>query len=90
MLSRAAAKDLDQLPLRLLDQLKSKHFLALAIDPRGAGRPKKGQLAGLYGYEFGPRGGYRLLYDVLDEKRLVLIIAIGPHDQAYRRATRRR
>ncbi len=55
----AAEKDLDDLPARLLDALKDRHFPAIAATPREAGRPKRGALAELWGYDFGPRGGYR-------------------------------
>ncbi len=90
MLSRAAAKDLQRLPPKLIEHLQNKCLPALSTNPRGVGNPKHGTLAGLYSYNFGPRGGYRLVYEVIDGERLVLVIALGPHDQAYRRASRRR
>jgi len=90
VLSRAAAKDLQKLPHKLIDQLQSRCLPALSVNPRSAGNPKHGPLTGLYSYNFGPRGGYRIVYEVLDSEHLVLVIAIGPHDQAYRRARRRR
>lgn len=86
----AAEKDLNNLPTRLLDALENTHFPRIAGNPRADARPKSGRLAGIWGYDFGPRGGYRILYEILDDTRQVLLIAIGPHDQAYRRAARRR
>lgn len=90
VLSRAAAKDLQRLPPKLIEQLQNRCLPALSVNPRSAGNPKHGPLAGLYSYNFGPRGGYRIVYEIIDSKRLVLVIALGPHDQAYRRARRRR
>jgi mRNA-degrading endonuclease RelE of RelBE toxin-antitoxin system len=89
VLSSAAQRDLDALPPNLLTALQTAHLPRIAADPRAAGRPKKGRLAGIYGYDFGPRRGYRVLYEVVDARRIVLVLAIGPHDQAYRRAERR-
>ncbi len=89
ILSTAAQRDRDALPANLLSALENIHFARIADRPREVGRPKKGRLAGIFGYNFGPRRGYRVLYEVLDAKRLVLVIAVGPHDQAYRRAERR-
>nr|BAL59559.1 hypothetical conserved protein [Candidatus Acetothermum autotrophicum] len=89
VLSRAAAKDLQRLPRKLIAHLQNRGFPALADNPHGAGHPKHGPLAGLYSYNFGPHGGYRVVYEILDSERLILVIAIGPHDQAYRRAARR-
>jgi mRNA-degrading endonuclease RelE of RelBE toxin-antitoxin system len=90
VLSSWAKRDLDDLPSSLLASLRDIHFPRIAANPRDVGRPKKGRLSGVLGYDFGPRHGYRVLYEILDAKRIVLVIAIGPHDQAYRRAQRRR
>lgn len=90
ILSSAAQRDLDDLPSPLLSSLGSTHFPRIGAQPREVDRPKKGRLSGVFGYDFGPRGGCRILYEVLDAKRLVLVIAVGPHDQAYRKAERRR
>lgn len=89
-LSQASQRDLDDLPARMLDELASKHFPRISQDPRKVGRPKSGVLSGIWGYDFGPKGGYRILYEIHDKERIVLVIAIGPHDQAYRKASRRR
>ena len=88
-MSRAAKRDLDDVPNRLLDALIQRHFPRIAANPRAVGRPKSGRLRGVWGYDFGPRGGYRILYEIFDGEREVLIIAIGSHDKAYRRALRR-
>ena len=90
LLSSAAQRDLDSLSPDLLSALQNTHFPRIGAQPRTVGRRKKGRLAGIFGYDFGPRQGYRVLYEVLDTKRIVLVIAIGTHDQAYRKAERRR
>ena len=89
VLSTAAQRDLNALPPTFLSTLQKTHFPRIAAQPRSVGRPKKGHLSGVYGYDCGPRRAYRVLYEVLDTKRLVLVIAIGTHDQAYRKAERR-
>jgi mRNA-degrading endonuclease RelE of RelBE toxin-antitoxin system len=49
-ISRAAEKDIDDLPGRLLDDLTQKHFPRIADNPRVFGRPKSGRLTGVWGY----------------------------------------
>ena len=90
VLSSAAERDLDDLHANLLSTLRTTHFPRIAENPREVGRPKKGRLAGVLGYDFGPRRAYRILYEVFDAERIVLVIAIGTHDQAYRSAEKRR
>jgi mRNA-degrading endonuclease RelE of RelBE toxin-antitoxin system len=88
VISSAAQRDLDGLPQNLLSALRTTHFPRIAANPRDVGRPKKGRLAGVFGYDFGPRQGHRILYEILEAKRIVLVIAIGTHDQACRSAER--
>ena len=68
ILSAAADRDLNDLPASLLSSLRTTHFPRIGANPRDLGRPKKGRLAGIFGYDFGPRRGYRILYEVLDAK----------------------
>ncbi|MGI8550243.1 MAG: type II toxin-antitoxin system RelE family toxin [Dehalococcoidia bacterium] len=87
----SAAKDLLKLTRRnqpLLHALVTVHIPAILRDPYAAGEPKKGSLAGVRAFDL--RQGnvaYRLVYKV--ETDLVIFIAIGPHDAAYARASRR-
>lgn len=73
----------------MLDELAKKHFPAISSAPRKVGKPKKGILLGVWGYNWGPKGGYRILYEIYEKEKIVLVIAIGAHDQAYRKAGHR-
>lgn len=88
-LSIAAKKDLTSFSSNVLDELANKHFPEISRAPRKVGKPKKGILSGVLGYNWGPKGGYRILYEIYENEKVVLIIAIGAHDQAYRKASRR-
>jgi mRNA-degrading endonuclease RelE of RelBE toxin-antitoxin system len=72
-------------------RLIAEHVPAIVRDPKAVGETKRGDLSGLRAYGFTFRGVvYRLAYRVDDTRRLVLILAIGVHDEAYRRARDRR
>lgn len=87
----AAARDLFKLTRHnqpLLHAVATVHVPAILRDPFAAGEPKKGDLAHVRAYDLSLKGvAYRLIYQI--EGDLVLFIAIGTHDEAYRRASRR-
>lgn len=87
----AAAKDMFKLTRHnqpLLDEIVATHIPAILRDPHKAGKPKKGDLAHVRAYDLKAKGvAYRLVYEV--EGDVVRFIAIGPHDAAYERASRR-
>ncbi|MDP9374768.1 MAG: type II toxin-antitoxin system RelE/ParE family toxin [Chloroflexota bacterium] len=88
----AAARDLEKLTRRnhaLLMALVTTHIPALLADPLAAGEKKKGHLAHVRAYPFkADNVAYRLVYQV--EEDVVTLLAIGPHDEAYAKAARRR
>ena len=74
----------------MLILLATKIIPAVLPDPRRAGNPKHGDLAGVYAVAFSEGGtAYRLAYTVNDERQLAEFIAFGPHDAAYANAKRR-
>lgn len=87
----AAARDLYKLTRhnpRLLHAIATIHIPAILRDPYLVGELKKGDLAHVRAYNLTIEGvAYRLVYAVEDD--VVIIIALGPHDVAYRRARRR-
>ena len=88
----AAARDLERLcrhnPAPLL-AIAIEHIPAILADPLAAGQKKQGDLAHVRAYGFTERRvAYRLVYTV--EGEVVTFVAIGPHDEAYARAARRR
>ncbi len=88
----AAARDLFKLTRHnhpLLAEIVTGHIPSLLQDPLAAGEPKRGDLAGVRAYNLNFKGvAYRIVYSVSAD--VVLFIAIGPHDDAYNRAARRR
>ncbi len=72
-------------------RLIAEHIPAIVHDPKAVGETKRGDLAGLGAYGFSFRGvAYRVVYRVDDEPSRVVVLAIGIHDEAYRRARDRR
>jgi mRNA-degrading endonuclease RelE of RelBE toxin-antitoxin system len=91
--STSAAGDLEKLVKHnpaLAVQLIVEHCPAIARDPQAAGEKKQGDLAGLRAYGFTFRGvAYRIVYEVDESRQRAIILAIGVHDVAYRRARNR-
>ncbi len=87
----AAARDLFKLTRHnqpLLHALVTEHIPAILKHPLVEDNPKKGPLAGLRAYDLMVKSvSYRLVYAVRED--LITFVAIGPHDEAYARATRR-
>lgn len=78
----SAQRDLDSLPLQEVKRL-ALHLSHLADDPRPFGVQK---LTGTGGYRIRV-GSYRILYEVNDKSRMVLIYQIKHHREAYRRTS---
>jgi mRNA interferase RelE/StbE len=76
---KSVAKDLRHVPnddvVRILERIR-----ALADDPRPAGCEK---LSGLERYRI-RQGVYRIVYEVLDHKLVVLVVKIGHRRDVYR------
>ena len=88
--TQSCAKDLYKLSRHrdLLTALITTHMPAILADPHGAGEKKKGDLADVRARNINVKGvAYRLIYRI--EEDTVLFVALGPHDAAYARASRR-
>jgi mRNA interferase RelE/StbE len=76
---KSVAKDLRRIPnadvARILDRIR-----ALADDPRPSGCEK---LSGLERYRV-RQGVYRIVYEVLDQRLIVLVVKIGHRRDIYR------
>lgn len=87
----SAARDLHKLTRRnhpFLLAIVLTHIPAILEDPYETGAPKKGDLAGLRAYNIRLQDvAYRLVYAI--EGDVVVFVAVGPHDTAYKRAGRR-
>jgi mRNA-degrading endonuclease RelE of RelBE toxin-antitoxin system len=86
----SAADDLDKLVKRntsLATRLITEHIPAIAREPNAAGPKKRGDLAYVRAYGFTFRSIVcRVAYTVSDDPPIVTFVAIGVHDEAYRRA----
>jgi mRNA interferase RelE/StbE len=52
----------------------------IAFDPRGAGKPLKGNLQGNWSARC---GDYRIIYTILDEKVIVYVVKIAHRKEVY-------
>ena len=83
------AKAIRKLDLPLQRMLKEK-FQKIAESPHKGDALTK-DLLGLWSYHFSYRGvAYRIIYEIYEEKLLVLIILVGARENIYERLRRRR
>jgi mRNA-degrading endonuclease RelE of RelBE toxin-antitoxin system len=87
----SAAYDLHKLTRRnqpLLRAIVLTHIPTALLNPYEAGAQKNGDLAGLHACNIRLQDvAYRLVYAI--EEQLVVFVAIGRHDRAYPRVSRR-
>ena len=83
--------DFAERQLRKLDRPVQRRILDWLDDriegcksPRHFGEPLKGDRSGLWRYRV---GDYRILCDILDQKVVVLVLAIGHRRQIYQRGS---
>lgn len=87
-LSKAGGRDIRKLSRQVQEELP-KHFEILSADPR-QGETLRGILQGLWKYEFSFGGSaYRIAYEILDNKKTVLVIMVGSRENFYNRLRRR-
>ena len=71
--------------LRKLDKSTVKKILNrietyLARDPRGLGKPLKGEFQGYWRYRW---GDYRVIYEISRQEILILVLRIGNRKDVY-------
>jgi len=71
--------------LKKLDKSTVKKILArietyLAADPRGLGKPLKGEFLGYWRYRW---GDYRVIYKISEREILIIILCIRHRKEAY-------
>lgn len=71
--------------LKNLDKSTRKKILVriestLAIDPKGLGKPLKGDFQGYWRYRW---GDYRAIYKISEKEILILILPIGHRKDVY-------
>ena len=88
--TEAAERDLMRSRRRFpqtFDEIGAVHVSRLEADPWSTTEPLRGDLADYRSYHFGRRPEWRMIVRII--QRVVLVIALGPHDEGYRRAKNR-
>jgi mRNA interferase RelE/StbE len=73
---------LNRLPDKVRAAVVETIIGSIAEDPRRAGKPLKGELEGLYAAR---RGEFRVIYEIDEEDRVVLVYRAQHQRSAYRR-----
>lgn len=74
-------RHLNRLPIRVRDAALTSIFGPIAENPQRLGKPLVGELDGLYSAR---RGGYRIVYEIFEDDRIVLIHRIQHRGDVYR------
>lgn len=80
-LTSAAARGMDRLPPRVIPAVIEFLYGPLTDEPRQVGRPLRGDFSGLLGAR---RGDYRILYEIREEPRIVVVHRVAHRADAYR------
>jgi len=80
-LSSPAVRNLDRLPPRVVPAVVEFLYGPLADDPKRVGKLLRGALEGIYSAR---RGDYRVLYELIDDRQLVLVVRIAHRTAANR------
>ena len=71
----------DQLPRRIHDAALETIFGTIADNPHRSGKPLRGELEGLHSAR---RGDFRVIYEILDDERVVLVHRVQHRRDVYR------
>ena len=77
----SARRDLRGVPPRIVPAIIEFVYGDLARQPRRVGKPLQRELEGLWGARRGP---YRIIYEILDDRLLVLIVHVAHRADVYR------
>lgn len=83
-------KEIARFDKSLRRDIRDKHIPRILSDPHRAGKNLSGRLSGLKSYTFtANRVEYRLVYDIVEEKVVVLFLMAGSRENFYERLLRR-
>lgn len=77
----AARRDLRRVPPRIVPAIIEFVYGDLVREPQRVGKPLRRELEGLWGARRGP---YRIQYEIIDDRVLVLVIHVHHRGDAYR------
>ena len=78
--SCAGRRSLHSIPPRIVPAIIEFVYGDLARNPHRVGRPLERELTGLHGARRGP---YRVLYEIHDDQRLVMVVKVGYRADIY-------
>lgn len=81
-LAGTARRDLRSIPPRIIPAIIEFLYGDLARSPHRVGKPLQRELEGLHGARRGP---YRIIYEIQDQRLLVLVIHVDHRADIYRR-----
>ncbi|MCC6270992.1 MAG: type II toxin-antitoxin system RelE/ParE family toxin [Microbacteriaceae bacterium] len=77
----SARRDLHSIPPRIVPAIIEFVYGDLARSPRRVGKPLQRELDGLWGARRGP---YRIIYEIIDDRLVVLVVRIANRTDVYR------
>lgn len=79
----AVRRDLKKLPKAVAEEIRTLHFPAIKADPFET-KPLTGPFRGLRSHRFSHQGtDYRIVYEIHDDDRVVLILLVGKREGFY-------
>ncbi|MFT4165637.1 MAG: type II toxin-antitoxin system RelE/ParE family toxin [Microlunatus sp.] len=81
-LTASAIRDLDRVPARVLPAILEFIYGPLAGNPQKLGKPLRADFEGQWSAR---RSDYRVLYQIDDDERLVVVTRVAHRGQAYHR-----
>lgn len=78
-----ARRHLDKLPAKVHSAVLAAIFDTIAVNPHRAGTRLRGEFEGLRSAR---RGDYRVIYEILEDERVVLVHRAAHRADVYRRA----
>lgn len=79
--SSAAVRDLGRIPPRYAGAIVEFVTRVLPTNPQRMGKPLRNELEGLHGAR---RGDYRVLYQIIEADRVVLVVRIDHRGRVYK------
>ncbi len=85
-----ADKEIARLPKELRKEIRDIHFKNISAAPHKYSVPLKGTLKGFFKYSVRYKGNqYRLVYEVFEGKKIIVILMAGKREKFYERLKRR-